>query len=519
MLQGQVGQLKHKKETLCFNKRTLPNKIEDYIAKNLHQNSKYHRSRAKVKNLINQLKKSEADSKQRENALKIVVENLQKKLALVDKLGLTLESGLQESENYVAQEKMKLLEVDKLHKEMTEQVLVVKIEQLERSLAAQQDELHHADKLIIWQQTKLHKANEEIEKQKGELRVADEETVKQLEKIQKTFAVFEEREHSFEEAKERSERIVASLKEKISAESQKFAKIEKQLEEERSNNIAFQVQIADLKNQLAASYGLEQQTTKVKKDLEFKNRQLIDENKQLREESRTTKNGLKNAEVELQNAMITRESQFIKIKEQNIIIENQNAELQRLNSRLLSLLNTTNTNESIHTSELISCQHKIDFDTGASDLIPKSSDVLQETNFELCSLSQCACAKLNERNASRFLWLMKKCAQFKEMVEQFELEHRILAEKTDEENEIMRNDIDRLNKEGLRKDKELDMMEYSLEELGKVKNCEILGLKQVLRRLEGKYVALKKELRENDNKTKIFTRIRKTGKSFEKRQQ
>ena len=433
-------------------------KIEEEIDKNELLSNKSRRLRTQVKNIKRELKRSKAELKQQEKALRKRVKNLQIKLATADELTSTLKADLQESEKVVARQNIKFLEVDKIMSEH-----VNSIEQLEKRLEAKREELHRADKLVAWQKDEMHKVNEEVEKQKTELRVADEEAVKQLEKLQKTIAVFEEREHSFKDAKVLSDKRVISLEEQVLTETQKFTRTEEQLKIERNKNIALQVQISDLKSQLSASHSLEQKTAKLNGDLEFRNQQLVNECKRFQEENMNSKLQLKRSESELHKVVIAQDIQRKQFEEQLVTVVNEKIELKRLNSKLNCQLNISKEDKSIS--------------------IEKGLEVITSQ----CQIDQ-----------------MKECAQLKELVKRLEVEHRSLVEKTNEEKENMRGEIDRLIKKYLRKDQELDIMESSLEELGRVKNIEIMELKRVLWKLEENCAALKEDLKQKEDEIKIL---------------
>lgn len=468
MLRGKLERVKLTNATLRSKEQTIISKIEDKVAENELLSSKSRRLRTQVKTLKRKLKKTKTESRQREKALRIVIENLHKKLASADKHSCTPKSDLHESGNTVAQTKMASLEKGQI---MSEQL--VTIEQLETKLAAQRDEMLRMVKLVQWQNDELQKANEEIEKQKAELQVIDEETVNQLEMIQVSFAFLEEQEHSLKECKELSDKRVASLQEQISNEERKFAKIDEQLEIEQNKNNTLQMHITDLKNKLVESHELEQQTAKMNKDLEFWNQQLATKYKRFQEEMGIRDLQLRKVESELEKVKSARDVQYEQYEKQTLNCEKQITELQRINAQLLCHLNITKTDE------------------------PKGDLVVITRQSELD--------------------LMKECAQLKELLKRCESEYYCLVEKTDGEKELMRIEIDRLIKEGLRKDKELDMMEFSLEELGKVKNLEIMGLKQALKRVEENCSALKEELRKREVENKIITRTKTKRKWFEER--
>ena len=456
LLRGKFERIRQTNSTLRSNEKTLLKKIEDEIDKNELLSNKSRRLRTQVKNLKRELKRSKAELKQQEKALRKSVENLQIKLATADELTSTLKADLQESEKVVARQNIKFLEVDKIMSEHVDS-----IEQLEKRLEAKREELHRADKLVAWQKDEMQKANEEVEKQKTELRVADEEAVKQLEKLQKTIALFEEREHSFKDAKVLSDKRVISLEEQVLTETQKFTRTEEQVKIERNKNIALQVQISDLKSQLSASHSLEQKTAKLNGDLEFRNQQLVNECKRFQEEIMNSKLQLKRSESELHKVVIAQDIQRKQFEEQLVTVVNEKIELKRLNSKLNCQLNTSKADKSIEKGlEVITSQ---------------------------CQIDQ-----------------VKECAQLKELVKRLEVENRCLVEKTNEEKEKMKGEIDRLIKKYIRKVKGLDIMESSLEELGRVKNIEIMELKRVLWKLEENCAALKEDLKQKEDETKIL---------------
>ena len=101
----------------------------------------------------------------------------------------------------------------------------------------------------------------------------------------------------------------------------------------------------------------------------------------------------------------------------------------------------------------------------------------------------------NERNAPEYSWLISECSLLKELVRNFDLEHQSLVQRADSEKEMMRNEIGRLIEEGLRKNKEMDLIESTLEEQGKVKNHEINELKQAMKSLREKLEKKEGEVR------------------------
>ena len=392
-----------------------------------------------------------------------------------------------------------------------------KLKQLEEVAASQRTELQRIGELVSWQQAELWKANKLIEEQKVELRAADEEIVNQLEQSQCTFAVLQEQELALKEAKELSEiqrKQIVKSKEYITMVTQKEPKIEEKLLTERSSNSALREQVGILNNQPAQeNHGLQQQTAELNKALELNYQQLSRENEHLKQELVTARPQSKRnnlAQVVQENSSHVQNTNFVKT------IETPESENTELNSE-----KKKRTTQTFQESNLLAeSTGLVVSDKPLEDHQEPSSATEQNRSEGFLSIeADSANVTANERNASRFLWLMSECSRMKEIVRKFELEHHNLVQRTDAEKELMRREVDRLIEEGLWKDKELDMLESSLEELGKVKNLEITGLKQMLRKHQESNARLKEELERKDEELRMTAVAKHKNKWFGGRQQ
>ena len=96
------------------------------------------------------------------------------------------------------------------------------------------------------------------------------------------------------------------------------------------------------------------------------------------------------------------------------------------------------------------------------------------------------------------------------MVRNFDLEHQSLVQRAESEKEMMRNEIDRLIEEGLRKNKEVDLIESTLEEQGKVKNHEINELKKAMKKVQESGASLREKLEKKEEEVRKLLAVNKT---------
>ena len=495
------------------------------MGKNELLNGKVCRLRTRIRSLKREMKGKKTKSREREKALKAVINGLDERLASADLLTSMLKASLRESGQLAVEQNDQLLQ---------EKVTIcghqTRLQQLEEMVAAQRLELQRVHKLVQWERTELRRTKEFVEKQTSELRVADEETVNQLEQLQRTFADLKQQELALKEAKELSEtrrERVAKLKEQITVVFRQLPQIEEKLLTERSNNCALQEKILVVNSQLQASREIEEQATESSKVLELKNQQLLDENKRLSQELETLKLLSKRdgfAQAELENTLRAQSKQQEQFEHQIKNLKSKNTELQRYNFQILYELNTAKKSQPTKSPEGINLQSKTATQVGRSGV---NSELLQdarsrEPGFVVETSGRKSVFPMrpttanvitNEIKASEILRLMSECSQLKAMVRKFESENQSLLQRTDAEKEVMRREIDCLIEEGLRKDKELEMLESSLEEMGKVKNNEIMNLRQANRRIVESSARFKEEMRKKEEEIAMALAVIKRPKN------
>ena len=471
------------------------------------------------------MKGKKTKSREREKALKAVISGLDERLASADLLTSMLKASLRESGQLAVEQNDQLLQ-----EKATMCGHQTRLQQLEEMVAAQRLELQRVHKLVQWERAELRRTKEFVEKQTSELRVADEETVNQLEQLQRTFAGLKQQELALKEAKELSEtrrERVAKLKEQITVVLRQLLQIEEKLLTERSNNSTLQEQVLVVNNQLQASREIEEQATESSKVLELKNQQLLDENKRLSQELETLKLLSKRdgfAQAELENTLRAQCKQQKQFEHQIKNLKSKNTELQRYNFQILYELNTAKKRQPTKSPEGINLQSKTATQVGRSgvnrepleDARRREPDSVVETSGQKSVFRMrptTANVITNEIKASQILRLMSECSQLKVMVRKFESENQSLLQRTDAEKEVMRREIDCLIEEGLRKDKELEMLESSLEEMGKVKNNEIMNLRQANRRIVESSARFKEEMRKKEEEVAMALSVIKRPKN------